>query len=88
MPTISMFYGILIKMYKELGGKHNTPHIHAEYGEFEAVYSFNGTLIEGELPVKQRKMVEAWIVIHEDELHANWKLLQSGEQFFKIKPLQ
>lgn len=88
MPTISMFYGILIKMYKELGGKHNMPHIHAEYGEFEAVYGFDGELIEGELPKKQRKLVEAWIAIHEDDLKANWKLLQNGEQFFKISPLQ
>lgn len=33
MPTISMFYGIIIYMYNEKGGKHNMPHIHAEYGE-------------------------------------------------------
>ena len=88
MPTISMFYGILIKMYKELGGKHNIPHIHAEYGEHEAVYGFDGVLIEGELPRKQQKLVEAWITLHEDELKANWKLLQTGEPFFKIQPLQ
>lgn len=59
MPTLSMFYGILIKMYKELGGKHNIPHLHAEYGEFEAVYRFDGCLLEGELPRKQQKLVEA-----------------------------
>lgn len=88
MPTISMFYGILIKMYREQGGKHNIPHIHAEYGEFEAVYSLDGILIEGELPHKQQKLAEAWIVLHEDELKADWKLLQAGEQFFKIQPLQ
>lgn len=88
MPTLSMFYGILIKMYKELGGKHNIPHLHAEYGEFEAVYGLDGSLIEGELPRKQQKLVEAWIALHEDELRANWKLLQTGEPFFKIQPLQ
>lgn len=88
MPTLSMFYGILIKMYKELGGKHNIPHLHAEYGEFEAVYGFDGYLLEGDLPRKQQKLVEAWIALHEDELKANWKLLQTGEPFFKIQPLQ
>lgn len=31
MPTISMFYGIIVYMYNEKGGKHNMPHIHAEY---------------------------------------------------------
>ncbi len=36
MPTLSMFFGIIIRMYKEVGGKHNVPHIHAEYGADEA----------------------------------------------------
>lgn len=88
MPTISMFYGILMKMYREQGGKHKMPHIHAEYADYEAVFDFEGNLIEGELPRKQRKYAEAWILLHEEELCANWKLLQEGEPFFKIKPLQ
>lgn len=88
MPTISMFFGILMKMYREQGGKHKIPHIHAEYADFEAVFDFEGNLLEGELPRKQRKYVEAWILLHEDELRANWKLLQAGEPFFKIKPLE
>ena len=88
MPTISMFYGILMKMYREQGGKHNMPHIHAEYADYEAVFDFAGNLLEGELPRKQCKYVEAWILLHEEELYANWKLLQEGEQFFKIKPLR
>jgi hypothetical protein len=36
MPTISSFYGILIKMYF---GDHVPPHFHAEYGEFAAQFS-------------------------------------------------
>ncbi len=35
MPTISMFYGILILMYFYDNKKHSCPHIHAEYGEYE-----------------------------------------------------
>ena len=31
MPTISMFYGIIVRMYREVGEQHNLPHIHAEY---------------------------------------------------------
>lgn len=30
MPTISMFYGILIKMFFKDIEKHKLPHIHAE----------------------------------------------------------
>lgn len=31
MPVLSIFYGIIVRMYREIGGKHNVPHIHAEY---------------------------------------------------------
>lgn len=31
MPALSMFFGIIIYMYREQGGQHNIPHIHAEY---------------------------------------------------------
>lgn len=38
MPTISMFYGIIIRMYNTNG--YNPPHFHAFYGEEEAVFDF------------------------------------------------
>lgn len=88
MSTISMFYGIVIRMYREQGGKHKMPHIHAEYADYEAVFDFDSILLEGGLPKKQSKYVEEWILLHEEDLYANWKLLQDGEPFFKIKPLQ
>lgn len=88
MPTLSVFYGIIIRMYNEKGGKHNLPHIHAEYGDDEAVFDFEGNVIEGEFPKKKQRLVEAWIEIHREDLEANWKLLSNGEQFFKIEPLK
>lgn len=88
MPTISMFFGILIRMYKEINGQHNMPHIHAGYGEYEAAFDFDGNIIEGYFPKKQTNLVVAWIEIHHEELVANWKLLCDGEPFFKIEPLR
>lgn len=85
MPTISMFYGILIRMYYD---DHNPPHIHALYGDDEACYDFNGQVIDGKLPNKQERLVLAWIEIHKEELEANWKLARDGEQIFKIEPLK
>lgn len=85
MPTISMFYGILIRMYYD---DHNPPHIHAIYNSDIACFTFDGELLEGNLPKKQRKLVEAWIEIHSDELKANWRLAQDGEPVFKIEPLK
>lgn len=88
MPTISMFYGIIIRMYREVGGKHNTPHIHAEYSGEEIVIALDGTILEGEIPKNKLKLVEAWMLIHEEDLKANWQLLSEGQQFFRIDPLK
>ena len=88
MPILSMFYGIIIRMQSEKGGKHHVPHIHCIYGDQEAVLALDGTLMEGNLPSNKMKLVQAWISLHEDELKANWTLLSEGEGFFKINPLQ
>ncbi|MFI0347559.1 MAG: DUF4160 domain-containing protein, partial [Chthoniobacterales bacterium] len=40
------------------------------------------------VPIKQRKMVEAWIEIHKEELLADWRLAISGQAIFKIDPLR
>jgi hypothetical protein len=88
MPAISMFFGIIVRMQSERGGKHNKPHIHALYGDYEAVVTIEGEVLEGEFPNKQMKLLLAWIAIHEDELRANWELLSNGEGYFKIEPLR
>ncbi len=85
MPVLSMFFGIIIKMYWM---DHNPPHIHVIYNEHEAIFDFDGNLIDGELPIKQQKLIVAWIVLHEDELKANWKLAENKEPLFKIDPLK
>ena len=88
MPTLSSFYGIIIRMHRELGARHNVPHIHCIYGEYEAVIGFDGRVIEGVLPEKKLKLVVAWVSLHEDELAANWRLLNDGDEYFKIEPLR
>lgn len=88
MPSISVFYGITVYMYRELGGKHHRPHIHARFGEYEVVVAFDGEILEGKLPIGKQKLLEAWIEIHFDDLNANWQLLQSGEKTFRISPLR
>jgi hypothetical protein len=88
MPIISMFYGIIVRMYLLDTQQHNLPHIHARYAEFEASISIaEGELLSGELPRKQLRLVQAWIELHRDELTADWELATSGEQPYKIAPL-
>ena len=88
MPTISMFYGVVIRLY--LGRKeHNPPHFHAYYQDFKATFDIqSGTLMDGSMPGRQRKLIEAWIEIHKEELIADWNLAINGETPFKIDPLR
>ena len=88
MPIISMFYGIIIRMYLLDDKKHGLPHIHAKYAEFEASITIReAEIIVGHLPKKQLRLVQAWIELHRDELLANWEIAISGETPYKINPL-
>ena len=88
MPTISMFYGIIIRMLFLDNKQHNLPHIHVEYQGQKAVFAIpSGELIEGELPLKKLRQVQVWIDLHEEELMADWALAVNGEPVFRIDPL-
>lgn len=88
MPTISMFYGILIRMFFYDTDKHNMPHIHAEYQGQVAVYVISdGSRLAGELPPQKHKLVVAWIEIHHEELLADWELAVVGKKPFPIRGL-
>lgn len=88
MPTISMFYGIIIRMYYA-PKEHNPPHIHAYYQDSRATLSIsNGEKLDGDMPGRQLKLIQAWIEIHKDELFANWALCQNGEKPFQVEPLK
>ncbi len=89
MPTISMFYGILILMYFYDNKKHARPHIHAEYGDHHASIAIDdGEVLIGSLPPAKMKLVQAWIEIHKEDLMADWQLAVVGEPVFKIDPLK
>ncbi|MDI9338864.1 MAG: DUF4160 domain-containing protein [Alphaproteobacteria bacterium] len=88
MPTISMFYGLIIRMYFA-PLEHNPPHIHVYYQELEATFSIqSGDILNGELPKNKIKLIQAWIEIHYEELMANWTLCQNGELPFNIDALK
>ena len=44
--------------------------------------------MDGELPRRQQRLVEAWAELHQEELLVDWERLQSGRMLFKIDPLQ
>jgi hypothetical protein len=85
MPTISAFYGIMIRMFFN---DHAPPHFHASYGEFEATID-HGTLelMEGQLPRRALSLVQEWAIIHREELMEDWRLCRENARPAKIDPL-
>ena len=87
MPTISMFFGIIIRMYCA-PGEHNPPHFHAEYNGHKAIIEIDeARCIKGALPSRQLKLILAWCVLHQDELMQNWELSKDGKPLSRINPL-
>ena len=63
MPTLSMFFGIIIRMYYA-PKEHNPAHIHVYYQDSIAVINIlNCELMEGDLAARQMRLVLAWIEI-------------------------
>lgn len=67
---------------------HNPPHFHAKYGGYEALFSFEGGMLEGALPKRATKLVQEWIQLHTVELEDNWRRAQKGEPLNYIAPLE
>jgi hypothetical protein len=89
VPEVSRFFGIIIRMYAELGSPHHSPHFHAYYQDQVAIYSINPVeLIAGDMPQRQKRLIEAWAELHQQELTADWQRLQSGQKALPIDPLR
>lgn len=68
--------------------KHHKPNFHANYNEYEASIGIDGELLAGKFPPKQLKIVQAWAVIHEDELYEAWNNAVRELPLGKIEPLK
>ncbi|MBN1929255.1 MAG: DUF4160 domain-containing protein [Chlorobiaceae bacterium] len=89
MPSISMFYGLIVYMYFRDNRQHHVPHIHVRYQDDEVIVSIpDGEILDGAIPPAKMKLLQAWIELHKDELVADWELAVSGEQPYKIEPLR
>ena len=88
MPELSRFMGMVIRMIYKDNSQHNKPHFHVYYGDYEASIGIDGELLAGSLPVKQLKIIQAWAIIHEEELYKAWNMAVKGMPFGKIEPLK
>lgn len=85
MPTLSMFFGIVIRMNWT---DHFPPHFHANYAEFEGIIDIRKLeMIKGNLPRKALEIILEWGELHQAELLADWDLCQAKQAPNKIAPL-
>jgi len=86
MPTICVFFGIVIRMYYD---EHIPPHFHAYYGESSAVIEIETLRIrDGSLPKRAMALVLEWAQEHRSELMNNWQLAKEHQPLEKIAPLE
>lgn len=85
LPTISRFYGILIRMYY---GDHHPPHFHAVYGEHEVVIGVQDlAILKGELPSRALALATEWARMHQAELLEEWTRARERRPLLPISPL-
>ncbi|MDX1902509.1 MAG: DUF4160 domain-containing protein [Gammaproteobacteria bacterium] len=86
MPTICIFYGIVIQMF---WNDHAPPHFHALYAEYEALIDINTLrVIQGSMPRRALTLVLEWAFQHRTELLEDWALCQQNQTPKKIAPLE
>ncbi|HEY3304779.1 MAG TPA: DUF4160 domain-containing protein [Candidatus Binatia bacterium] len=86
MPTISVFYGIVIQMFWQ---DHAPPHFHALYAEHEALIDLrNLSVIRGSLPRTAMALVLEWAAAHRNELMEDWNLCSRLQTPKPIEPLK
>ncbi|MDR0300713.1 MAG: DUF4160 domain-containing protein [Treponema sp.] len=88
MPELCRFNGIVIRMLFKDITQHNKPHIHVNYADYEASIGIDGELLGGNLPAKQYKLIQAWLILHEEELYATWNKAVQSQPFNPIEPLR
>jgi hypothetical protein len=82
VPTIAVFYGIMIRMYWR---DHSPPHLHAIYQGFEALIALQtAEVIGGSLPLNALRIVQEWVLLRQSELMDNWQRGRRREPFRQI----
>jgi hypothetical protein len=86
MPSISIFYGVVIQMF---WNDHAPPHFHALYGEHEALIDIHTLeVVAGSMPRRALSLVLEWASEHRNELMEDWTLCEARQTPNKIPPLK
>jgi len=85
MPTISAFYGVMIRMHRT---DHAPPHFHAVYGNQDAAIEIK-TLrtLTGTIPRRALALTLEWAALHREALMEAWELCRTHQTPKRIPPL-
>lgn len=86
MPIIAAFFGMVIRMFHS---DHNPPHIHVQYGEFDAIVKIStGVTMRGKLPARLGRLLKEWLKLHRHEIMKAWEDAQANKMPRRIKPME
>lgn len=86
MPAISIFFGIVIKMFYN---DHKPPHFHAKYQGQKGAFDFSGRLLAGNFTSKVAlRLIKEWSSRHKHELMLNWRRIEAKKPLKLIEPLE
>jgi hypothetical protein len=86
MPIISMFFGIMIRMFYN---DHDPPHFHAEYQGQRGKFDLDGNMVVGNVRSRTAlRLVKEWAILHRGEIEANWESMKAGRPLNRIPPLE
>jgi len=85
VPVISVFFGIVIRMFYR---EHGVAHFHAEHQGQQATFTFDGELLAGSIGSRTAsRLITEWAGAHRPELEANWERMKTGRALERIEPL-
>jgi len=86
MPVISVFFGIVIRMYFR---EHEPKHFHAEHQAQEGKFDFYGNQILGNITSRNALgLIQQWAQLNREALEVNWAKILSGQPLDRIPPLE
>ena len=86
MPIISVFFGIVVRMFHK---EHEPAHFHAEHQGQQGKFDLEGEMTVGNIRSRTAlRLIREWASAHRAELEANWEKMKAGRPLERIEPLE
>ena len=86
MPIISIFFGIIIRVFHL---DHDPPHIHATYSGQVAAYDIRTRKkLYGKLPKRAERLVKEWLKVRRIDVKRAWESARKHQAPSRVKPLE